>query len=422
MEETWRWYGPKDPITLSDIKQAGATGIVTALHQVPIGDVWTVEAITERKKLIEASGLRWSVVESVPVHESIKLGRSPDCERLLDNYKQSVRNLGKCGIKRLCYNFMPVIDWTRTDLEYEWSDGSRALAFDVDDFAAFELHLLCRPGAADSYSAAAKKRAAERFSNMSEAAKAALTKTVIAGLPGRMVEAHSLDDFQKCLDAYKTVDHAALRRNLKRFLEQVVPVAEASGVLMAIHPDDPPIPLLGIPRVVSTNADVEYLLSAVDSRANGICFCAGSYASSSVNEVEEMAEQHASRTHFVHLRNVRKGEGDSFVESDHLDGDVDMFRVVRTFMRELGRREVEGGWPDLSLPFRPDHGHKMLHELGSGVKTNPGYTAIGRLRGLAELRGLQEAISRVEAEKAGGGEAQLVCGAGRASKRARRGS
>ena len=396
MEQTWRWYGPRDPVTLNHIKQAGATGIVTALHEVPIGEVWSVEAIRERKAIIEAAGLSWSVVESIPVHESIKQGLEPDRSRHIETYRQSIANLGACGIARLCYNFMPVMDWTRTDLDLEWPDGSRALAFDLVAFAAFELHILKRAGAEETYDDSIKARAAERFAKMDDAQQSLLSQTLTAGMPGRMVDSLDLEQFRSALAAYAHIDAGALRANLRYFLREVVPAAETAGVYMAIHPDDPPMPLLGLPRVVSTDADIDYVLASHTSVHNGLTFCVGSYASNSVNQVEAMAIKHAPRTHFVHLRNVKRLDGSgSFVESDHLDGEVDMLSVVRTFTREAARRRA-AGWAEATLPFRPDHGHKMLDDLDAGKKTNPGYTAIGRLRGLAELRGLQEAILRYE--------------------------
>jgi len=395
MEQTWRWYGPSDPVTLAHVKQAGAAGIVTALHEVPIGAVWSVAAIEERKRLIEASGLSWSVAESIPVHEAIKQGVEPQRTRFIDNYKASIANLGSCGVRILCYNFMPVIDWTRTDLDFEWGDGSHALAFDLELFVAFELHILQRPGA--DYSARLVKAATERFAKMSEDERGALSRTVTAGMPGRMVDALTLDQFRAALADYAAIDGEQLRQNLRHFLRAVVPAAVEAGVFLALHPDDPPMPLLGLPRVVSTDADLQYVLHSVDSPHNGLCFCVGSYASSRHNLVEEMAARHAARTNFVHLRNVqRMGADGSFVESDHLDGEVDMFRVVRTFAREVARRQAAGGGARPLLSFRPDHGHKMLDDLEESKRTNPGYTAIGRLRGLAELRGLQEAILRYE--------------------------
>lgn len=391
LEQTWRWYGARDPVTLFDVKQAGATGIVTALHEIACGEVWPVEAIIARRDEITAAGLRWSVVESVPVHEEIKRG-GPQKDVFINNYKQTLANLGECGIHKLCYNFMPVIDWTRTDLERAWPDGSRALAFDATDFAAFELHILKRPGAEADFDEDMRGRAARRFELMDAEARLTLQHNIIAGLPGKMVEAYTLSDFQAALDAYANLKPADLRANLAYFLRAVIPAAAAANVLMAIHPDDPPTPLLGLPRVVSTADDVQALLDAVDDRHNGLTFCVGSFGSNTINKVEEMAERFASRTHFLHFRNVIK-DGESFVESDHLDGDVDMFSIFSTFLRERARR-VADGWSDSELPFRPDHGHKMLDDLAPGKPTNPGYTAIGRLRGLAELRGLQEGIVR----------------------------
>jgi len=398
LEQTWRWYGPNDNVSLADIKQAGATGIVSALHDVPTGEVWTLDAIKQRQAEVAAAGLVWSVVESVPVHETIKQGANGR-DRYIANYQQTIRHLGACGIRKLAYNFMPVIDWTRTELDRVWHDGSKALAFDYTDFVAFEIHILKRPGAEAHFGPAQAALAAARFASMAAARVEALTQTVIAGMPGRMVEAYTLAEFQLALDAYKDIDHAGLRANLSYFLTKVVPVAEEAGVVLAIHPDDPPLPLLGLPRVVSTEDDVKHVLSAVDSRHNGLTFCVGSYGSSPDNDVEGMAERYAERVHFVHLRNVTKqGDGRrSFVESDHLDGDVDMYRVMSIMCRERARRAA-AGWADPELPFRPDHGHQMLDDLTAAKKTNPGYTAIGRLRGLAELRGLMEGIVRASAD------------------------
>jgi len=403
LEETWRWYGPRDPVTLADIKMAGASGIVTALHDIPIGEVWSVEAIQERKALIEASGFTWSVVESVPVHESIKLGNWEGTP-LLDNYKQTIRNLGKCGVRRLCYNFMPVLDWTRTVLDYRFHDGSEALLYDADELAAFDLFILKREGAEASYDASALARARAVFDGMDDAAKTKLQNNLIAGLPGRMVESYSIEDFRKAVAAYRGVSREQMRGHLADFLREVVPVAEEAGVYLCIHPDDPPRPILGLEPACSTRDDVHALLSAVDSKHNGITLCVGTYASSPRNDVVEMAKEFASRTHFVHLRNVRKmlpptpesGNGPagcSFVESDHLDGDVDMYSIMLTMLQERQRRERDGWGEMAGIPFRPDHGHKMLDDL-NGKPTNPGYTCIGRLRGLAELRGLQQGIAR----------------------------
>eukprot|EP00440_Ansanella_granifera_P035224 gb/GFBE01038207.1/.p1 GENE.gb/GFBE01038207.1/~~gb/GFBE01038207.1/.p1 ORF type:complete len:435 (+),score=129.59 gb/GFBE01038207.1/:1-1305(+) len=402
LEETWRWYGPSDPVTLADVKQSGATGIVTALHQVPIGEVWSEDAIKERISELEKSGFTWSVVESVPVHESIKLGK-PERSKYIEAYKQTVRNLGKCGVRRICYNFMPVLDWTRTDLTRRWPDGSEALVYEADELAAFDLYMLKREGAEQEYGDAAKARAKAVFDRMDDAAKQTLQQTVIAGLPGRMVEAYSIEEFRAAIGEYKNISRAQMRENLAYFLQEVIPVCEEAGVYMAIHPDDPPRPILGLPPACSTRDDVAELLKAVDSKYNGITLCVGTYASSPQNNVEEMAKEFAPRTHFVHLRNVTKElppapetglgpAGCTFMESDHLGGDVDMHSIMLTMLNEKQRRVAEG-WGDMAnIPFRPDHGHKMLDDM-KGKKTNPGYTCIGRLRGLAELRGLQVGIA-----------------------------
>lgn len=402
LEETWRWYGPKDPVTLEDVKQAGATGIVTALHEVPIGEVWSEDAILERKKLLESNGFAWSVVESVPVHESIKLGKE-EREKYIQAYKQTVRNLGKCGVRRICYNFMPVLDWTRTDLTRRWPDGSEALAYDADDLAAFDLFILKREGAEKEYEASALARAQAIFEKMTEKDKNVLQQNIIAGLPGRMVEAYTVEEFRDAVAQYKNVSTTQIRENLAYFLKSIIPTCEEAGVYMAIHPDDPPRPILGLPPACSTRDDVAALLKAADSKHNGITLCVGTYASSPQNKVEEMAKEFASRTHFVHLRNVTKEmppapetglgpAGCTFTESDHLGGDVDMYSIMLTMLQEKQRRKAEG-WEEMAeIPFRPDHGHKMVDDM-KGKKINPGYTCIGRLRGLAELRGLQLGIA-----------------------------
>jgi len=402
LEETWRWYGPNDPVTLADVKQSGATGIVTALHQCPIGEIWTEAAILERKAEVEAMGFTWSVVESVPVHEDIKLGK-PSRDKHIEAYKQTVRNLGKCGVRRICYNFMPVLDWTRTDLTRRWPDGSEALAYDADELAAFDLYILKREGAENEYEASAQKRAKALFDSWDDEAKSKLQNNVIAGLPGRMVEAYSIEEFRATIAEYHKMSSEQIRENLAYFLRAVIPTCEEAGVYMAIHPDDPPRPILGLPPACSTRDDVAALLKAVDSKHNGITLCVGTYASSYKNDVEEMATEFASRTHFVHLRNVTKEKppvpetglgpaGCTFTESDHLGGDVDMHAVMLVMLQEKQRRVAEG-WGDMAdIPFRPDHGHKMLDDM-KGKKTNPGYTCIGRLRGLAELRGLQYGIA-----------------------------
>jgi len=389
MEYTWRWFGPDDPVTLGEIRQAGATGIVTALHEIPNGQVWPVEAIAERKRLIEAAGLTWSVVESVPVHEAIKQGL-PEAGGYIDNYRRTLANLGECGIDVVCYNFMPVLDWTRTDLAWPLPGGGTALRFDQTAFAAFDLHLLERNGAQDDYSDAERDAASAYLETLDASARSRLIDTIIAGLPGTE-EHYTLERFREALDAYRGIDADTLRRHLRQFLAAIVPAAEAAGIRLAIHPDDPPRELLGLPRVVSTAEDAQYVLDSAPSPANGLTFCTGSYGVREDNDLVAMAERFAPHVHFVHLRATRRESNPaSFHEAGHLDGDVDMVGVISALVREQRRRRREGGQ---RLPMRPDHGHQLLDDLTR--ESRPGYPLIGRLKGLAELRGVELAVERL---------------------------
>lgn len=395
MEQTWRWFGPDDLVRLAHIRQAGASGIVTALHHIPYGVVWSIDEIEKRKALIAADaslGLRWSVVESLPIHERIKLGEG-DLSELFENYRQSMRNLATCGVNVICYNFMPILDWTRTDLAFPLAGGGTALKFDAVKYCAFDCFMVARDGAEADHSAELVARARTWFAKASESDKAQLLANVNAGLPGAY-DRYDIPNLRAMLARYHGIDRNTLRANFARFLREVIPTAEEIGIRMCVHPDDPPRPLFGLPRIVSNGDDLEFIVEAVKSPANGITFCTGSLGAGVQNGVTALAKRFASDIHFAHLRNVAKEADGSFMEAEHLAGDTDMVSVIRTLLHEQKRRR-DVGRPDWRIPFRPDHGHELLDDVGR--KTHPGYPAIGRMRGLAELRGVMTALAAVEA-------------------------
>lgn len=384
LQQSMRWYGPNDPVSLRDIAQAGCTHVVSALHAIPVGDIWPVKAIQAHKDIITAAGLEWTVVESLPVHEDIK-SQKGNFNNWIDNYKKSLHNLAQCGIKVITYNFMPVLDWVRTDTSYRLPNGSEALLFNRSDYAAFDLFMLNRPGAEDDYSTEEIKKLSDYYEQMGAERKNYVFRNVLLGLPGSEVP-FTPGQVLELLDQYKHIDRQQLKKNLVYFLQEISPVADGLGLQLAIHPDDPPYSVLGLARIMSTDQDIEDIMSAVPNKSNGLCFCTGSLGARPDNDPVNMIRKWGSRVHFLHLRNTKRDENGNFMEANHLEGDTDMFAMMQEIV-QLMRRE------ERSIPMRPDHGHKMLDDLDK--KTYPGYSAIGRLKGLAELRGLEYAVQKM---------------------------